>query len=122
MLIVSGNPDTQDAYVRFLRDLRIPVVGLDTVDDASVAIGYFPVRAALFDVAARDDWDSCRRLRDRLPSSIPVIALTAAGSADGDGRRLARRIGCAELLAKPCPPEMLVNALDRTTDGGLSRA
>jgi CheY-like chemotaxis protein len=117
VLIVSGHVGAQDVYVRFLRDLRIPVVGVDTVDEASLALRHFPVRAALFDVVRPADWDACRRLRDRLPTSIPVLVLSGTGSADGDGRRLAQRIGCSGLLAKPCPPEILVSALDRATVG-----
>lgn len=120
ILIVSGHLDGQDAYVRFLRDLRIPVVGVDSGDEASLAIRHFPVRAALVDVLAPVDWESCRGLRERLPSAIPIIVLSPAASVDAQSRRLARRIGCSDVLATPCHPEILVTALDRATGGESS--
>ena len=120
ILIVSGHLDGQDGYVRFLRDLRIPVVGVDSCDEASLAIRLFPVRAALVDVLAPADWESCQGLRERLPSAIPIIVLSPAGSVDAQSRQLARRIGCSDVLATPCHPETLVTALDRATVGESS--
>jgi CheY-like chemotaxis protein len=53
--------------------------------------------------------------RDRRTAQTPVIVVT--GSANGEELERARAAGCDVLLAKPCPPDVVVLAIEHVLRG-----
>jgi two-component system, cell cycle response regulator DivK len=59
-----------------------------------------------------DGWEVCRRLKaNDGTKGIPIVILTARD--ERHGARLARQLGCAAYLKKPCAPTELVAVLKR---------
>jgi two-component system, cell cycle response regulator DivK len=59
-----------------------------------------------------DGWDVCRRLKaNDGTKGIPIVILTARDETHGP--RLAKQLGCAAYLKKPCPPTELIAVLRR---------
>ena len=57
-----------------------------------------------------DGWEVIRRIRGNPNSAnVPILILT--GLTVDDGPERARLAGCDRLLKKPCPPEVLLEAI-----------
>jgi DNA-binding response OmpR family regulator len=119
VLLISRDVDTQDMYVLALRAERIPALSVDGFQDAVGLARQTDISVVLFDVERPADWDSVTELRRELPADVPIVVLTGWVRGDGANRALARRIGCAGFLAKPVPPPVVIEVLQRATDGCL---
>ena len=117
VLLVSRDLETQDLYVLVLRLERIPVLGVSSCDDALALVRQTDVSAVLFDVERPSDWESVTQLRREVPAAVPIVVLTGWVRSDGANRSLAQTIGCAGFLAKPVPPDAIVDVLQRTIGG-----
>ena len=116
-LIVGRNVDLQDMYVELLRTQRLPVVGVNTCEEAVRLMGLVEFGAALFDVDSRDDWASLAQLRKKLSAQVPIVALSGWLAADRTYRSLARDLGCAGFVAKPAAADLVIRALQRAAVG-----
>jgi CheY-like chemotaxis protein len=59
-----------------------------------------------------DGWEATRVLKaDERTRAIPVVALTGHATSGYVGQ--ATEAGCAALLTKPCPPDVLVSEIQR---------
>jgi CheY-like chemotaxis protein len=119
VLIVSQDLDLQDAYVLILRAEGVPALGAGSCEEAIALVRRRQVCAVLFDVDRRDDWHALHRLRSHIARSVPIIVLSGWVSGDRSYCRLARRLGCAGFLAKPCPPAVIVEVVLRAAIGAL---
>jgi DNA-binding response OmpR family regulator len=117
VLIVSRDVDTQDLYVLTLRTERAPALSVSGFQDAVALARQTDIAAVLFDVERPADWDSVSELRRELPADVPIVVLTGLLRSDGANRALARKIGCAGFLAKPVPPSVMIDVLQRATGG-----
>ena len=116
-LIVSRNFDVQDVYVLLMRAQRVPVVGVNTCEEALKVSGLAHFGAVLFDVESRDDWESLARFRKELSRGIPIVVLSGWLAPDRTYRNFARDLGCAGFVAKPATPALVVRALQRAAEG-----
>jgi DNA-binding response OmpR family regulator len=119
VLLVSRDVDTQDVYVLALRAERIPALSVDGFQDAVALARQTDISVVLFDVERPEDWKSVTELRRELPADVPIVVLTGWVRVDGGNRVLARKIGCAGFLAKPVPPPVMIEVLQRATEGCL---
>jgi CheY-like chemotaxis protein len=117
VLLVSRDVDTQDMYVFALRGARIPALSVSGVHEAVAVARQTDIAVVLFDVERPPDWDSVRELRRELPADVPIVILTGWVRTDGEYRALARKLGCSGFLAKPVPPPIMIDALQRATAG-----
>ena len=110
VMVVSSDSDTQDMYLVQLRSQRLPAVGVGNVDEAGALADRTEIRVVLFDVARRGDWE-CLASFVRQRPTIPVVVLTGWISGDCSYRALAHDLGCAGFLGKPCPLDLVTEAL-----------
>jgi len=116
LLLVSGNPDVVDLYVRALRSARIGVLSVSSVDEAVQLIRDRSVSAVIVDVAnPAVDWDVCRLLQSIIEDGVALIVLT--GWTDAEARQIAATLGCAAFVAKPASPQRLLDILERARNG-----
>jgi CheY-like chemotaxis protein len=116
-LIVARNLDVQDLYVHHMRSLRVPVIGVDTCEDAIWVCGLAPFGAVLFDIEYRDDWEALPLFRKALARDVPIVVLTGWLAVDRTYRNLARDLGCVGFVAKPATPALVEHALQRAAEG-----
>lgn len=117
-LIVSPSVDVQDLYVLALRAERLRALGVASPDTAMTVIGCTEVSAVLYDVEQPGDWESLAAFRCEIEPWIPVVVVSSCVAADRKYRLLARRMGCAAFVAKPCSPSIVVRAVERAVNGG----
>lgn len=103
-LIVSDTFDVQDLYVLTLRTQRIRAVSVGGHDDAILVIRCMPVAAVLYDVERLPGWESLAAFRREIQSSIPIVVVSSGLTAGRSYRLLARQLGCAAFIARPCSP------------------
>jgi len=109
---VDDNPDTREIYGEYL---RLSGLHVDVAADGESAI-----RLALAtgpDVVVMDlsmpGISGCEAVR-RLTADSPAagMAIIAFSADDSDGTRAAARAaGCCEFVAKPCPPDQLLDVV-----------
>lgn len=117
-LIVSPNLDIQDVYVLTLRAQRMRALGVDNHGAAMTVIGCTHVSAVLYDVERLRDWESLAAFRREVEPHIPIVVVSSCVAADRSYRQLARRMGCAAFIAKPCSPSTVVKAMQHAANGG----
>jgi DNA-binding NtrC family response regulator len=113
VLIVSGDTAVQDTLVCRLRRGRVAAYGVSTVEDAAWLARHVPIPIFVVDVDRSEDWRALSQLRQQLDAKSAVIVFSASARHDRAHRILARRIGCAGFLAKPCSFTELLDVLDR---------
>ena len=117
VVLVSRDVDTQDMYVIALRAERIPALSVSGFQEAVALARQTDISVVLFDVERPEDWDSVSELRRELPADVPIVVLTGWVRTDGGNRALARTLGCSGFLAKPVPPPVMIDVLQRATAG-----
>jgi CheY-like chemotaxis protein len=117
VLLVSGDVDTQDVYVIALRAERIPALSVSGLPDAVALARQTDISVVLFDVERPADWDAVGELRRQLPAEVPIVVLTGWVRTDGRNCALARKLGCSGFLAKPVPPPVMIDVVQRATGG-----
>ena len=117
VVLVSRDVDTQDMYVIALRGERIPALSVSGFQDVAALARQTDISVVLFDVERPADWDSVGELRRALPADVPIVVLTGWVRPDGGNRALARKLGCSGFLAKPVPPSVMIDVLQRATGG-----
>jgi two-component system, cell cycle response regulator DivK len=114
VLVVDDEPDVRDLYTFYLRFTGMTAdAATDGLDALAKASDLLP------DVIVMDVMmpgvtgiEATRRLKsDARTAGIRIIALTASHAPDV--RRDALDAGCDEFLTKPCPPEVLAEAIHR---------
>jgi CheY-like chemotaxis protein len=112
VLLVDDFEDNRAMYAEFLR-----YSGFDVVEASNGAEAIEKATSMLPDIIVMDlslpvldGWEATRRLR-QVPSThdIPILALT--GHALDEHSQGARDAGCNGFLAKPCLPEVLLEAV-----------
>jgi CheY-like chemotaxis protein len=68
-----------------------------------------------------DGWEATRRIKAHKHTRSCKIVAISAHSLDAHIRR-AREVGCAEFIAKPCLPDVLVDAVRRQLEPMRERA
>jgi CheY-like chemotaxis protein len=106
---------SRDVDVLALRAERIPALSVDGFQDALALARQTDISVVLFGVERPADW----KVRRELPADVPIVVLTGWVRGDGANRALARQIGCAGFLAKPVPPPVMIEVLQRATEGCL---
>jgi CheY-like chemotaxis protein len=117
VLFVSRDIDTQDMYVFALRAERIPALSVSACQDAVALARQTDISVVVFDVERPADWDAVSELRRELPADVPIVVLTGWVRTDGGNRALARQLGCSGFLAKPVPPSVMIDVVQRATAG-----
>jgi DNA-binding NarL/FixJ family response regulator len=117
-LIVSASVDVQDLYVLALRARRRRALAVGSIDAATVAVRCTHVSAVLYDVERTVDWESLAALRRTVEPRMPFVVVSSCVAADRSYRLLARQLGCAAFVAKPCCPSIVVRAVDHAANGG----
>lgn len=110
ILVVDDNEDNRDLYAMALgRAGYVVAVAVDGLDAVAKAEAIGPV-LILMDLAMPnlDGWEATKRIRalPELAPDLQIIALTAFTDAVSIQRALAA--GCNAALAKPCPPQVLL--------------
>ncbi len=113
VLVAEDNPVNQRVAVRMLEKLGYVV---DVAADGRQAVQMAeatPYVAILMDchMPELDGFEATRLIRERLGWSVPVLAMTAAGS--DDVRERCRAAGMDDFLAKPVQITVLQATLDR---------
>jgi CheY-like chemotaxis protein len=112
VLVVDDFDDNRAMYAEFLR-----YSGLDVAEASNGAEAIEKTTSMLPDLVVMDlslpvidGWEATRRIKDNpATSGIPILALT--GHALEGHSADARRAGCDGFLAKPCLPEVLLDAV-----------
>lgn len=79
----SGAPPTVEGLIRFCREIVVA-----TANHAAA----FKINFAFFEVLGPEGWLALKRVRDSIPSDIPVIADAKRGDIEGTARAYARSI------------------------------
>lgn len=112
VLVVSGDLDAQDLYVRMLRRRRVPAHGVAACEDAVRLTTQIHIPAFVVEINCPVDWCALRTLRRRLPAAGIIVL---SGSVRAGHLRLARRLGCG-FLHVPCSAADLFEAVTRAVD------
>lgn len=117
VLVVSRDDATQDAYILALRHRRRPATGVATCEAALKLERHLRLGTIVLDVAAEEDWESCRLLRRVMGGRVSLVVVSAGVAPDRRFRRRARALGCAGFIHRSCPFPVVVDALDRVAAG-----
>jgi CheY-like chemotaxis protein len=112
ILVVDDVPDNRDVVAHFLRFKKYDVVEAEDGETALLIARERLPDAVVMDLALpkMSGYEVTQRLKaDGKTKHIPVIALTATSSVDGEERAIAS--GCALYLTKPCPHSRLETAV-----------
>ena len=114
VLIVDDDADARELFAFVLRDAGAHVVTVDSGEAAVRAALALHPDLIMTDLAMprMDGLEVIRRLRQQEPTKgIPVVAVT--GQALADFPEQAEAAGCNAVLEKPCPPDALVQTMNR---------
>jgi CheY-like chemotaxis protein len=114
ILIVDDSIDMLDMYTVGLSQTGYRLLTATSAEAAARILKIEPVSAIVTDLHLRgaDGWAFIADLKaDPLTRSIPVVVLT--GWPDPSVASMARAVGCATTLMKPCLPDDLANVLRR---------
>jgi two-component system chemotaxis response regulator CheY len=111
-LVVDDQPDIRRLFVRAL--LR---GGIEAIEARSGVEALALARGTVFDFVVTDvempdmnGVELCRQLRQlNVAPTIPIVVVTGAPSQADD----ATAAGCTVVLAKPCPPKLLLTTIQQ---------
>lgn len=109
VFVISGDADVQ---VLCRGALPFPIAATGPGDDLLQELTASRPAVVLIDILEPTDWQVVGRLRDSpVTAQVPVVVLTA-WPVDRTFRRCADQLGCSAILAKPCDPELLLQAVE----------
>jgi CheY-like chemotaxis protein len=114
VLLVEDYRDTREMYAQYLRFSGFRVVGAEDGYEALSKAASTQPDIILMDLAlpGLDGWEATAQLKSSpVTDRIPVVALTGHTLAVHEER--ARCAGCDAFLAKPCPPDQVVDEIWR---------
>lgn len=117
ILVVDDYPDAREMYAESLAGAGFAVTGAGSGEEAIEQARALAPAAIVMDVSLPgiDGWTATREMKaDPRTAGIPVLAVT--GHAWSNAQDMAREVGCAGLLIKPCLPDEMVDAVKRLLD------
>ena len=118
VLIVEDDIGTRVMYRDFLTDCGFRIVDAHNGHQALAKARELPPDAIVTDLAVpgMDGFEFCRTLKQCAGmQDIPIIAVTGHAEYLQQPHRFAQA-GIAQVLVKPCPPDVLVRELRRLLD------
>jgi two-component system, cell cycle response regulator DivK len=115
VLFVEDDEATRVGYAQYLTAKGYDVLSVSNGSDALTAALTSEINIVILDLGLPDidGWEVARTLRaSPAMTHVPIIALS--GSDLPHERVSALRAGCDRHLAKPCSPDHLVDAIQRT--------
>jgi CheY-like chemotaxis protein len=116
VLVIEDDQDTRDMYAALLTFNGFSVQTARTGLEGFTRACEWRPAVILTDLGLPniDGWEVVRRLKsDRRTNDIPVIVITGRVTSELD--TIATSFGTRVLL-KPCPPEMLVDEIERSLE------
>jgi CheY-like chemotaxis protein len=112
VLLVEDHEDTRDMTVLYMGTKGIKVetalTGLQAITKAKEVVP--DVIIMDLGLPGLDGWEATRQLKaDAATRRIPIVAIS--GHARDSDEALAREAGCDIYLRKPCPPDVLLDAV-----------
>ncbi len=123
VLLAEDDADTRAMYAAFLGFSGLEVMQAEDGWRALEAARRTPPDVVVTDIAMprMDGVELCRHLRQEAPThDVPVIMVSALALATV--HESAARAGCAEVLIKPCFPDVLLAAVQRALHDGHAHA
>lgn len=114
ILLIEDHRDTRDVYATLLRQAGFRVLeASDGGEGVRLAREHSPALVVTdLGLPFVDGWQATELLKqDSTTAHIPVIAVTTHVQDFYRGR--AQAVGCDSLLAKPCPPAVLLEEIRR---------
>lgn len=114
LLLVEDDQQSREGYRDFLSGAGFDVDALEGGGEAMEMARTVTPDLVILDLSLPDldGWEVARRLKaDSLTKGIPIIAFSARTLQHEKASAL--RAGCDVYLTKPCPPDQLLNAINK---------
>jgi DNA-binding response OmpR family regulator len=117
LLLVEDDQTEREGYRDFLEGAGFDVQALESGGDAMECARTVTPDVVVLDLGLPDidGWEVARRLKaDSATKAIPIIAFSARTLQHEKVSAL--RAGCDFYLTKPCPPDQLLNAIQKVLE------